>query len=110
MVVQSEEMNLAPFPRRECPASERPIEFLPNFTKAIGGPNFCSKRDDLLGLTSGGYKTRKLEFLVAEAFQREPTPSSPAGGAVESLPSDPVSGRHGKEFLSRALRFRHRIC
>ncbi len=26
------------------------------------------KRDDLLGLAGGGNKTRKLEFLVAEAL------------------------------------------
>lgn len=29
------------------------------------------KRDDLLGLTAGGNKTRKLEFLVADALKKE---------------------------------------
>ncbi len=63
-------MNLARFPRRVYTAGETPIEFLPNFSKAIGGPNIYIKRDDLLGLTSGGNKTRKLEFLVADALSK----------------------------------------
>lgn len=33
-------MNLAKFPRRRYTAYETPIEFLPNFTKALGGPTF----------------------------------------------------------------------
>ena len=37
----------------------------------MGGPNIYMKRDDLLGLTSGGNKTRKLEFLMAEALEQE---------------------------------------
>jgi D-cysteine desulfhydrase len=64
-------MNLAIFPRRRYTEGETPIEFLPNFTKAIGGPNIYIKRDDLLGLTSGGNKTRKLEFLVADALEKK---------------------------------------
>lgn len=34
----------------------------------MGGPKIWIKRDDQLGLTPGGNKTRKLEFLVAEAL------------------------------------------
>jgi D-cysteine desulfhydrase len=33
------------------------------------------KRDDLLGLAPGGNKTRKLEFLAADAWPRAPTRS-----------------------------------
>ena len=54
-------MNLAQFPRRRYTENETPLEFLPRFTNALGGPNVYIKRDDLLGLTSGGNKTRKLE-------------------------------------------------
>ena len=61
-------MDLSKFPRRRYTAGETPIEFLPNFTRALGGPNVYIKRDDLLGLTAGGNKTRKLEFLVADAL------------------------------------------
>jgi D-cysteine desulfhydrase len=63
-------MNLAQFPRRRYTESETPLEFMPRFTQALGGPNVYLKRDDLLGLTAGGNKTRKLEFLVADALAR----------------------------------------
>jgi D-cysteine desulfhydrase len=36
----------------------------------MGGPHIFIKRDDLLGLAGGGNKTRKLEFLVAEALSQ----------------------------------------
>jgi D-cysteine desulfhydrase len=76
-------MNLAIFPRRRYTEGETPIEFLSNFTKAIGGPNIYIKRDDLLGLTSGGNKTRKLEFLVADALSKG-TDTLITCGAVQS--------------------------
>lgn len=63
-------MNLSQFPRRRYTEGQTPLEFLPRFTEALGGPNVYIKRDDLLGLTSGGNKTRKLEFLVADALSR----------------------------------------
>ena len=44
-----------------------PIEELPRLTEALGGPRILVKRDDQTGLAFGGNKTRKLEFLVAEA-------------------------------------------
>jgi D-cysteine desulfhydrase family pyridoxal phosphate-dependent enzyme len=43
------------------------IEFLPRVTAALGGPKIYCKRDDQTGLGFGGNKTRKLEFLLAEA-------------------------------------------
>ena len=61
-------MDLARFPRRRYTAGPTPLEFLPNFTKALGGPRGWIKRDDLLGLSPGGNKTRKLEFLIADAL------------------------------------------
>ena len=47
-----------------------PIEELPNLTAALGGPRIFVKRDDQTGLAFGGNKTRKLEFLVAEAREQ----------------------------------------
>ncbi|NLX75613.1 MAG: D-cysteine desulfhydrase, partial [Synergistaceae bacterium] len=38
-------MNLAKFPRRRYTPYKTPIEFLPNFTKALGAPNIYIKRD-----------------------------------------------------------------
>ncbi|NBI29023.1 D-cysteate sulfo-lyase [Chengkuizengella marina] len=61
-------MNLAKFPRRRYTHFDTPIEPLNNLSKHLGGPAIFMKRDDLLGLTSGGNKTRKLEFLVADAL------------------------------------------
>lgn len=63
-------MDLSRFPRRRYTAGATPIELLPNFTRALGGPEVWIKRDDQLGLTPGGNKTRKLEFLVADALAR----------------------------------------
>ena len=64
-------MNLAKFPRRRYTFGPTPLEFLPRFTEAVGGSQIYIKRDDLLGLTSGGNKTRKLEFLVADALAQK---------------------------------------
>jgi D-cysteine desulfhydrase len=61
-------MDLSRFPRRRYTEGPTPLHFLPNFTRALGGPNVWIKRDDLLGLEPGGNKTRKLEFLVADAL------------------------------------------
>ena len=63
-------MNLAQFPRRRYTEGQTPLEFLPRLTKALGGPNIWVKRDDMLALAGGGNKTRKLEFLVADAFSQ----------------------------------------
>jgi len=88
-------MNLARFHRRVYTAGETPIEFLPNFTKAIGGPNIYIKRDDLLGLTSGGNKTRKLEFLVADALSK---------GADTLITCGAVQSNHCRLTLSAAVK------
>ena len=61
-------MDLSPFPRRRYTLAPTPLEFMPNFTRALGGPKVWIKRDDMLGLAPGGNKTRKLEFLMADAL------------------------------------------
>ncbi len=43
------------------------IEELPRLSAHLGGPRIFVKRDDQTGLALGGNKTRKLEFLLAEA-------------------------------------------
>ncbi|MBN8208925.1 D-cysteine desulfhydrase [Bacillus sp. NTK071] len=62
-------MNLASIPRRKYNFGPTPIERLNNLSDYLGGPEVFMKRDDLLGLTGGGNKTRKLEFLVADALK-----------------------------------------
>jgi D-cysteine desulfhydrase len=68
-------MDLSRFPRRRYTHAATPIEPLPRFSAALAascpggvGPEVWVKRDDLLGLFPGGNKTRKLEFLVADAL------------------------------------------
>jgi D-cysteine desulfhydrase len=61
-------MNLSRFPRRRYTPGWTPLERLARLSHAVGGPEIWIKRDDLLGLAGGGSKTRKLEFLVADAL------------------------------------------
>jgi len=44
-----------------------PLERLDRLSAELGGPEIWIKRDDCTGLSTGGNKTRKLEFLMAEA-------------------------------------------
>ncbi len=61
-------MNLAQFPRKRYTEGFTPLEELKRLSAALDGPRIFIKRDDLLGLAAGGNKTRKLEFLVADAL------------------------------------------
>ncbi|VAW31573.1 pyridoxal phosphate-dependent deaminase, putative [hydrothermal vent metagenome] len=45
-----------------------PLEKLERLSKHLGGPEIYIKRDDQTGLATGGNKTRKLEFLLADAL------------------------------------------
>ena len=63
-------MNLSRFPRRRYTGYATPIEKLERFSAVLGGPTVYMKRDDLLDLAGGGNKTRKLEFLMADALNR----------------------------------------
>ncbi len=60
-------MQLARFPRRRYTPAPTPLEPLPRLSAELGVEVWV-KRDDLTGLTGGGNKTRKLEFLVADAL------------------------------------------
>jgi len=60
-------MNLARFPRHFLAHLPTPLERLDRLSAELGGPEIWIKRDDCTGLSTGGNKTRKLEFLMAEA-------------------------------------------
>ncbi|AUQ52363.1 D-cysteine desulfhydrase (plasmid) [Phaeobacter inhibens] len=60
-------MHLARYPRRFIAHLPTPLERLDRLTAELGGPEIWIKRDDCTGLSTGGNKTRKLEFLMAEA-------------------------------------------
>ena len=52
-------------------------------SRALGGADLFIKRDDQLGLAGGGNKTRKLEFVVADALNAG-ADTLVTGGAVQS--------------------------
>lgn len=88
-------MNLAMFPRRRYTPNVTPIEKLEHLSKYLGGPSIYIKRDDLLGLTGGGNKTRKLEFLVADAL---------AQGADTLITVGAVQSNHCRLTLAAAVK------
>src|SRR2546430_438851 len=73
-----------------------PVETLPRLSEALGGPHLLIKRDDQTGLAFGGNKTRKLEFLVAEA-REEGAKTLITGGAMQS--------NHCRQTAAAATRF-----
>ena len=64
-------MHISKFPRLHFAHLPTPLEPMQRISKALGGPNLWIKRDDCTGLSSGGNKTRKLEFLMADAVERK---------------------------------------
>jgi D-cysteine desulfhydrase len=88
-------MHLARFPRRRYTPHATPIEHLPHLSRHLGGPEIFIKRDDLLGLAAGGNKTRKLEFLVADAL---------AQGADTLITVGAVQSNHCRLTLAAAVR------
>src|SRR3546814_1061086 len=60
---------LSAITRRPLAHLPTPLEELPRLTAALRGPRLLVKRDDCTGLGLGGNKTRKLEFLLADALQ-----------------------------------------
>jgi len=59
------------------------IEELPRLSEHLGGPRILVKRDDQTGLAFGGNKTRKLEFLAAEA-RKQGSRTLISAGAIQS--------------------------
>jgi len=71
---------LASLPRLPLAKLPTPLDEMPRLTKALGGPRLLVKRDDLTGLATGGNKTRKLEFLIADALAQGSDSVITAGG------------------------------
>lgn len=86
-------MNISKLSRRNYSYGDTPIESLNNLTQYLDGPNIYMKRDDYLGLTGGGNKTRKLEFLVADALKN---------GADTLITCGAVQSNHCRLSLSAA--------
>ena len=61
-------MLLSRYPRHFLAHLPTPLEPMKRLSTALGGPQIWIKRDDCTGLSTGGNKTRKLEFLIGEAL------------------------------------------
>lgn len=72
--------QLAKLPRFSLAKLPTPLDELRNLSRELGGPRLLVKRDDLTGLATGGNKTRKLEFLIAEAVAQSCDSVITAGG------------------------------
>jgi len=64
-------MNLDSFPREPLLFGPSPVHPLDRLTAHLGGARLWAKRDDCnSGLAYGGNKTRKLEYLAADALAK----------------------------------------
>jgi L-cysteate sulfo-lyase len=88
-------MHLARFPRVRLGHLPTPLEPMPNLTKLLGGPKLYIKRDDCTGLSSGGNKTRKLEFLMADALQK---------GADTVITQGAIQSNHARQTAAAAAK------
>lgn len=88
-------MHLAAYPRIRLGHFPTPLEFMPNLTRHLGGPQLYIKRDDCTGLATGGNKTRKLEFLVAQALEQ---------GADTLITQGAVQSNHARQTVAAAAR------
>ena len=88
-------MLLSRFPRVRLAHLPTPLEFLPRLTQHLGGPRIFVKRDDCTGLGTGGNKTRKLEFLMADAQQQ---------GATTVITQGAVQSNHARQTAAAACR------
>lgn len=73
-----------------------PIEELSRLTVSLNGPKILVKRDDQTGLAFGGNKTRKLEFLIAEALDQ---------GARTLISGGALQSNHCRQTAAAAARF-----
>lgn len=83
-------------PRLSIVETPTPLMRLRALSKALGGPSFWMKRDDLTPLAFGGNKLRKLEFHLAEAL---------AQGASHLVTLGAEQSNHACQTAAAARRF-----
>ncbi len=88
-------MQLSRFPRIRMGHMPTPLEHMPRLSALLGGPEIWIKRDDCTGLSTGGNKTRKLEFLMAEAV---------AMGADIVLTQGATQSNHARQTAAAAAK------
>ncbi len=82
-------------PRIEITHAPTPLEFAPRLSKELGC-NLFIKRDDCTGLAGGGNKTRKLEYLLADAQQQ---------GADTLVTIGGLQSNHARQTVAAAAKF-----
>jgi L-cysteate sulfo-lyase len=82
-------------PRIEITHAPTPLEFAPRLTEELGC-NLYIKRDDCTGLGGGGNKTRKLEYLLADARQQGTDTLVTIGG---------LQSNHARQTAAAAAKF-----
>lgn len=72
------------------------VEAMPRLAASLQGPKLLVKRDDQTGLAFGGNKTRKLEYLMAEARD---------AGAETIISAGAVQSNHCRQTAAAAAKF-----
>ena len=88
-------MHLSRFPRVKLGHMHTPLEPMRRLSELLGGPNLFIKRDDCTGLATGGNKTRKLEFLMAEALEQ---------GADTVITQGATQSNHARQTVAAAAK------
>jgi L-cysteate sulfo-lyase len=88
-------IDLTRFPRERLAHLPTPLEPMPRLTRELGGPALWVKRDDCTGLGIGGNKTRKLEYVLADALAR---------GADTIVTVGAIQTNHGRQTAAAAAR------
>jgi D-cysteine desulfhydrase family pyridoxal phosphate-dependent enzyme len=86
-------MRLPALPRWPLAHLPTPLEDARNLSAALDGPRILIKRDDLTGLALGGNKTRKLEYLIADAWEQ---------GATVVITTGAVQSNHCRQTAAAA--------
>lgn len=88
-------MHLSRFPRLRFAHLPTPLEPMDALSRHLKGPRIWIKRDDCTGLSMGGNKTRKLEFVMADAV---------ANGADTIITQGAVQSNHARQTAAIAAK------
>ena len=87
--------DLASIPRVRLAHLPTPFEPMDRVSKVLGGPRLWVKRDDCTGVSTGGNKVRKLEFVLADAI---------AKGADTVVTAGAWQSNHSRQTAAAAAR------
>ncbi|MBN2396082.1 MAG: D-cysteine desulfhydrase family protein [Candidatus Atribacteria bacterium] len=63
--------SIEKYPKISLAFLPTPLEYARNLTKLLKGPRIFIKHDNCTGLAFGGNKTRKLEYILADALDKK---------------------------------------